>query len=207
MMHKNVIEEAILVLSKLPSFGPRSARRIVLHLLKNKEKVQTIIEALNNLKNQTGECKTCHNIISNEECKICANPLRDSTKLCILAEVDDMWNFEKAKTFNGLYHILGGSLSAISGVTPDKLTFQSLFERLKTGNFEEVIFANNLSPEGATTAFYIIEEIESLKRDGFISNDIKITELANGIPIGASLEYMDEGTIKAAFTSRKEITN
>lgn len=202
---KNIIEEVVTILSKLPAFGPRSARRVVLHLLKNKDSIEAITEGLINLKNQTEECKTCHNIVSHGSCEICTNESRDATKLCILAEVDDMWNFEKVKTYNGLYHILGGSLSAISGTTPEKLNLQSLFERLRQGNFEEIIFANNLSPDGATTAFYIIEEIESLKRAGFVLKDIKITELANGIPIGASLEYMDEGTIKAAFNLRRSI--
>lgn len=206
MSKKSVIEEAVFLFSKLPSFGPRSAKRVILFLLKNKEKIHNLSEALSDLKHNTFECKTCHNITCNEEgCEICINPIRDPSKLCILAEVDDMWNLERTGTFNGMYHILGGNLSAISGITPEKLNFQSLFERLKTGAFKEIIFANNFSPEGATTSFYIIEEIEALKKSGHVLCDIKITELANGIPIGANLEYMDEGTIRLAFESRKNI--
>jgi recombination protein RecR len=104
-----------------------------------------------------------------------------------------------------VYHCLGGSLSAVAGITPENLNLQSLFSRLSQGNFEEIIFANNLSVEGATTTFYILEEINQLKLAGVLKSDIKITELANGIPVGGSLEFMDEGTIKASFNSRKNI--
>ena len=122
-----------------------------------------------------------------------------------MEEVDDLWNFEKSGIFNGIYHCLGGSLSAIAGVTAEDLNIQSLFSRLATEQFDEIIFANNLSIEGATTTFYILEEIYELKEKGNLRQDLKITELANGIPVGGSLEFMDEGTIKASFNSRKTI--
>jgi recombination protein RecR len=151
-------------------------------------------------------CRECHNLSSFEICEICSNQSREHSKICVVSEVDDIWSIEKSSIFKGVYHCLGGSLSAVAGITPEKLNLASFFHRLESGKFDEIIFANNLSIEGATTVFYIIEEVENLKSRGILKEDIKITELANGIPIGASLEYMDEGTIKVAFNSRKSVS-
>lgn len=197
------IEKAIKYFSKLPGFGPRSARKIVLYFLKNKELIKSFVHNLHELETEVKICKVCHNISSFEICEICTNEKRERKKLCIVSEVDDIWNLEKTGIFDGIYHCLGGSLSAISGITPEKLNLSTLFNRLTIDDFEEIIFANNLSIEGATTVFYIIDEIKTLQSNGILKQDLKITELANGIPVGASLEYMDEGTIKIAFNSRK----
>jgi recombination protein RecR len=197
------IEKAMRYFSKLPGFGPRSARRIILHFLKNKEIIKLFVENLHTLERDVKVCNICFNISSFEICEICTDERRERLKLCIVSEVDDLWSIEKSNTYKGLYHCLGGSLSAVSGITPEKLKLNSLFERLVKNDFEEIIFANNLSIEGATTVFYIIDEVENLKLQGAIRKDLKITELANGIPLGASLEFMDEGTIKLAFSARK----
>jgi recombination protein RecR len=206
MIHNDHIEKAIRYFSKLPGFGPRSAKRVVLYFLKNKDTViNGFIDILKILEEKTTECQICHNITTEETCEICINSKRDNKVLCVVEEVDDLWNFEKSSVFNGLYHCLGGSLSAIEGITPEKLNIQSLRERLERGNFEEIIFANNLSVQGATTTFYIMEEIREMQQEGKLATDLKITELANGIPIGSSLEYIDEGTIKASFNLRRSI--
>jgi recombination protein RecR len=199
------ITKAIRYFSKLPGFGPRSAKKVVLHFLKNGHIIKEFIQNLQELQEQVKVCKECHNLSTFEVCEICSSHNREHSKICIVSEVDDIWSIEKSGIFKGVYHCLGGSLSAVSGITPEKLNLASLFHRLESGKFDEVIFANNLSVEGATTVFYIIDEIESLKSKGVLPEDIKITELANGIPIGASLEYMDEGTIKVAFNSRKTL--
>jgi recombination protein RecR len=204
-MNKDIIiENAIKYFSKLPGFGPRSARRTILYFLKNKDVVRHIIDNLEEIEEKVGLCEVCFNISTLNKCDICLDESRDKSKICIVAEVDDIWNIEKSGIFNGLYHALGGSLSAVSNITPDKLTFNSLFSRFASCNFEEIIFANNLSVEGATTVFYIMDEIKKLQNNGAMKY-IKITELANGIPMGASLEYMDEGTIEVAFKARKSI--
>jgi recombination protein RecR len=200
------IEKTIKYFAKIPGLGPRSAKRAVLHILKNKEVlVRGLIETLKDLEENIKECEICHNFTTLNVCEICSNQQREKNTLCIVEEVDDLWNFEKSGIFKGVYHCLGGSLSAVAGITPENLNLQSLFSRLSQGNFEEIIFANNLSVEGATTTFYILEEINQLKLAGVLKSDIKITELANGIPVGGSLEFMDEGTIKASFNSRKNI--
>lgn len=206
MTNNVLIEKAIKYFSKLPGFGPRSAKRTVLYFLKNKEQVvKGFIETLKALESETTSCKICHNITTSKTCDVCSNIKRDLTSLCVVEEVDDLWNFEKTGIFNGIYHCLGGSLSAISGVMPEHLNIQSLLARIADENFDEIIFANNLSVEGATTTFYILEEIYKMQTEGKVRPDLRITELANGIPIGGSLEYMDEGTIKIAFNSRKAI--
>lgn len=201
-----LIEKTIKYFSKLPGFGPRAARRLVLYFLKNKDTViGGFVEVLKLIEEKIKFCPKCHNITASNVCDICSNDKRNKTSLCIVSEVDDLWNFEKLNIFNGVYHCLGGSLSAISGITPEKLNIQSLLARLQKDVFEEIIFANNLSVEGATTTFYILEEIYNMQKAGLIGSNIKITELANGIPIGSSLEYMDEKTIKIAFDYRKDI--
>lgn len=204
MKNEPLIESAIRYFAKLPGFGPRSARKTMLYFLKNKDLIEDFVANLNQIKNQIKLCVECNNISIQETCDICLNPNREKNKICVVCDVDDIWSIEKSGTFKGLYHSLGGNLSAISGITPDKLNLQSLFSRLASNQFDEIIFANNTSIEGATTVFYIIDEIEKLQAQGTLK-EIKITELANGIPLGASLEYMDEGTIEAAFNSRKSI--
>ena len=190
--------ELINIFSKLPSLGPRSARRIVLYLLKNKEKIiPTLITTIENVKSELSYCHLCGNVDVINPCNICADDKRKNGKLCIVEDIGDLWAIEKSKAFNGTYHVLGGVLSAMDGVGPDQLNIVSLIKRLKSGSFKEVIIATNATTEGQITGQYIADECSKFQ--------ILITRLAQGIPIGGELDLLDYNTMSTAFTSRSEI--
>jgi recombination protein RecR len=183
--------------SKLPGLGPRSARRFVLHLLQNKDTLMSsLIDEMTLVKNQTKKCNICGNLDLTEICSICTDLKRDGKLLCIVEDVSDIWALERNNIFNGKYHILGGVLSAILGKTPSDLNIESLVERVKSGNIEEVIIAINPTIDGITTSYYLSEILQEF--------DVKISKLANGIPIGSELDYLDEGTINIAFKAREK---
>lgn len=204
----DIIEDAIKLFSKLPGSGPRSARRTILHLLKTQSKISDIIKSLAILQANVAICSTCSNISANKQCEICTSPIRNNAILCIVEDVDDLWNLERTKTYKGMYHVLGGKLSAVDNILPHNLNIDAILQRLSDSNsvFEEIIFANNLSPQSQTTVFYILEQIRDLQKSGKIKEDLKITELAHGIPIGSNFEYMDDGTILASFNSRRVVS-
>ena len=190
--------ELINIFSKLPSLGPRSARRIVLYLLKNKEKIiPTLITTIENVKSELSYCHLCGNVDVINPCNICADDKRKNGKLCIVEDIGDLWAIEKSKAFNGTYHVLGGVLSAMDGVGPDQLNIVSLLKRLESGSIKEVIIATNATTEGQITGQYIADEGAKFK--------ILITRLAQGIPIGGELDLLDYNTMSTAFTSRSEI--
>ena len=190
--------ELINIFSKLPSLGPRSARRIVLYLLKNKEKIiPTLMTTIENVKSELSYCHLCGNVDVINPCNICADDKRKNGKLCIVEDIGDLWAIEKSKAFNGTYHVLGGVLSAMDGVGPDQLNIVSLIKRLKSGSFKEVIIATNATTEGQITGQYIADECSKFQ--------ILITRLAQGIPIGGELDLLDYNTMSTAFTSRSEI--
>ena len=190
--------ELINIFSKLPSLGPRSARRIVLHLLKNKEKIiPSLVSTIENVKSELSYCNLCGNVDVVNPCNICANVKRQNGKLCIVEDIGDLWAIEKSKAFNGIYHVLGGVLSAMDGVGPDQLNIVSLLKRLESGSFKEVIIATNATTEGQITGQYIADECSKFQ--------ILITRLAQGIPIGGELDLLDYNTMSTAFTSRSEI--
>ena len=190
--------ELINIFSKLPSLGPRSARRIVLHLLKNKEKIiPSLVSTIENVKSELSYCNLCGNVDVINPCNICANVKRQNGKLCIVEDIGDLWAIEKSKAFNGIYHVLGGVLSAMDGVGPDQLNVVSLLKRLESGSFKEVIIATNATTEGQITGQYIADECSKFQ--------ILITRLAQGIPIGGELDLLDYNTMSTAFTSRSEI--
>ena len=190
--------ELINIFSKLPSLGPRSARRIVLHLLKNKEKIiPSLVSTIENVKSELSYCNLCGNVDVINPCNICANVKRKNGKLCIVEDIGDLWAIEKSKAFNGIYHVLGGVLSAMDGVGPDQLNIVSLLKRLESGSFKEVIIATNATTEGQITGQYIADECSKFQ--------ILITRLAQGIPIGGELDLLDYNTMSTAFTSRSEI--
>ena len=190
--------ELINIFSKLPSLGPRSARRIVLYLLKNKEKIiPTLITTIENVKSELSYCHLCGNVDVINPCNICADDKRKNGKLCIVEDIGDLWAIEKSKAFNGTYHVLGGVLSAMDGVGPDQLNIVSLLERLESGSVKEVIIATNATTEGQITGQYIADECSKFQ--------ILITRLAQGIPIGGELDLLDYNTMSTAFTSRSEI--
>lgn len=190
--------ELINIFSKLPSLGPRSARRIVLYLLKNKEKIiPSLITTIEKVKSELSYCHLCGNVDVINPCNICANDKRKNGKLCIVEDIGDLWAIEKSKAFNGTYHVLGGVLSAMDGVGPDQLNIVSLLKRIESGSIKEVIIATNATTEGQITGQYIADECSKFQ--------ILITRLAQGIPIGGELDLLDYNTMSTAFTSRSEI--
>ncbi len=190
--------ELINIFSKLPSLGPRSARRIVLYLLKNKEKIiPSLMTTIENVKSELSYCHLCGNVDVINPCNICADDKRKNGKLCIVEDIGDLWAIEKSKAFNGTYHVLGGVLSAMDGVGPDQLNVVSLLKRLESGSVKEVIIATNATTEGQITGQYIADECSKFQ--------ILITRLAQGIPVGGELDLLDYNTMSTAFTSRSEI--
>ena len=190
--------ELINIFSKLPSLGPRSARRIVLYILKNKEKIiPSLMTTIENVKSELSYCHLCGNVDVINPCSICANDKRKNGKVCIVEDIGDLWAIEKSKAFNGTYHVLGGVLSAMDGVGPDQLNIVSLLKRLESGSVKEVIIATNATTEGQITGQYIADECSKFQ--------ILITRLAQGIPIGGELDLLDYNTMSTAFTSRSEI--
>ena len=196
-MEKNFIDQLSKTISKLPGLGPRIAKRIVLQLANNKSKfLLPLIDGLQSLNDRVHKCKICGNLDEGEVCNICSNKRRDATLLCIVEEVADLWAIERAETYQGKYHVLGGKLSAISGTTIEDLNLDSLHARLQRGEVREIIIATSATIDGQTTAHFLTQD---LKECG-----AKITHLTYGIPLGSELDYLDEGTINIAFKTRSE---
>ncbi len=192
----NDIEKLIKIIAKLPSLGTRSARRIVLQLLKKRETLFfPLIDALNNVAENIKTCEVCGNYDTLSPCSICSSSSRDSSVLCVVQDVADLWAMERISLFKGKYHVLGGILSAIDGISAEDLNLESLFSRLEKENISEIILALPATIDGQITTNYILQRLKSY--------NIKITTLAQGIPMGAELDYMDEGTIQLALNSRK----
>ncbi|AHC39068.1 MULTISPECIES: recombination mediator RecR [Ehrlichia] len=189
------INKLISMFAKLPNFGPSSSRRIVLYLLRNKEEVMLpLASGIQDLAFQTKECPICFNIDIKAPCSICADVMRDRQLLCIVEELGDLWAFEKGKIYQGVYHVLGGTLSAIYGIGPDQLNLNSIVERIKKFDIKEVIIGIGNTMDGQVTTHYITQMIKEL--------GIKVTRLACGIPMGGEIDYLDEGTLSAALSSR-----
>ena len=194
-MSEQVLEKLIKKVAKLPGLGPRSSRRIVLHLLKDKETLLLpIIEDMSKVANNIKKCIECGNLDENDICQICKNSTRNQTLLCVVETVADLWALERSNVYNGKYHILGGVLSAIDGINPDQLNIDSLEKRLESNIFTEVIIAISATLDGQTTAHYLAERLGKL--------DIKITRLAHGLPVGGELDFLDDGTIAQALKAR-----
>ncbi|HEY5336628.1 MAG TPA: recombination mediator RecR, partial [Rhizomicrobium sp.] len=177
--------------------GPRSARRAALALLKKREVLlEPLGAAMRDAAAAIKTCEVCGNLDSVSPCSLCADPRRDAHVLCIVEDVADLWALERASVFRGKYHVLGGVLSALDGVTPEKLNVAPLIGRVKNG-VEEVILAMNATVEGQTTAHYLMDTLEP--------TGVKITRLAHGVPVGGELDYLDEGTLSHAFKARRAI--
>lgn len=189
------IERLIQLLSKLPGLGPRSARRAALALLKKRD---TLLEPLALSLREAADailtCEVCGNLDTSSPCAICSDGRRDPHLLCVVEDVADLWALERAGIFRGRYHVLGGALSALDGVTPERLNVGKLLERVKQ-NVDEVILAMNATVEGQTTAHYLMD----------LLGDMKVTRLAHGVPVGGELDYLDEGTLSAAFKARRAL--
>ncbi|HUE64805.1 MAG TPA: recombination mediator RecR [Rhizomicrobium sp.] len=189
------IERLIQLLSKLPGLGPRSARRAALALLKKRDTLlEPLADALREAADAILACEVCGNLDTQSPCAICSDPRRDPHILCVVEDVADLWALERASVFRGRYHVLGGALSALDGVTPERLNVANLLERVKQG-VDEVILAMNATVEGQTTAHYLMD----------ILGDMKVTRLAHGVPVGGELDYLDEGTLSAAFKARRAL--
>lgn len=196
-MQKTLIENLSRIISRLPGMGPRIAKRIILHVAANKEKIlQPLIENLQALRDKIHHCEICNNLDEGNVCAICLSQNRDRTLLCIVEEVADLWAIERAENYRGLYHVLGGKLSAMSGKTVEDLNIESLYLRLQNGEVEEVIIATSATIDGQTTAHFLAEGLKEF--------NLKITRLTHGIPVGSELDYLDEGTIAIAFKTRSE---
>jgi recombination protein RecR len=194
----NDLDKLINYISKLPGVGKRSAKRIALHLLKNKEGLMLPLSgSLKDTAESIKSCGECGNYDVSDPCNICTNAKRDKTTICIVENVSDLWAMDRGGIYNGLYHILGGVLSAIDGIGPDQLNIPKMIKRIKDNNIQEVIIATNATLEGQTTAHYISQNLQPL--------GIKVTRLGHGIPLGGELDYMDEGTISTALKSRKAL--
>ena len=192
------LSDLVNIFSKLPSLGPRSARRIVLHILKHKQSlIPQIINTMEKIKSELIFCKSCGNIDLTDPCNICKNGKRTEEKVCVVEDIADLWAIEKSNAFDGKYHVLGGVLSAIDGIGPSELNVNSLFNRLKNNIVKEVIIATNVTTEGQITGQYIADEC--------LKHGVLVTKLAQGIPIGGELEMLDYNTMSTAFTSRSEV--
>ena len=192
------IEKLIKIISKLPSLVTRSARRIVLQLIKKKDTVMLpLIETMQEVSENIKTCEICGNFDTTSPCAICSAENREKSLICVVQDVADLWAMERAGFYRGKYHVLGGILSALDGVTPEDLNIESLIERVKTGEILEVILALPATIDGQITSHYLISKLKDF--------GVKVSTLAQGIPMGAELDYMDEGTIQLALTSRKEL--
>ena len=190
------IERLVQLLSRLPGLGPRSARRAALALIKKKESLlQPLAAALEEAGRVIKPCTTCGNLDTSDPCGVCADPRRDSALICVVEDVADLWALERASVFRGRYHVLGGTLSALDGRGPDQLNIGALVERVKGGGVREVVLGLNATVEGQTTAHYVTDLIAPL--------GVSVTRLAHGVPVGGELDYLDEGTLAAAFAARR----
>ena len=192
------IERLIDLMAKLPGLGPRSARRAALQLVKRKERLLVPLAAsMAEVAEQVRTCQTCENITISDVCEICANPKRANGTLCVVEDVADLWAMERAAVFKGRYHVLGGVLSALDGITPETLRIPELAGRVAREEISEVILALNATIDGQTTAHVIADYLDG--------TGCEITSLAKGVPIGGELDYLDDGTISAALSARKAL--
>lgn len=192
------IERLIDLMAKLPGLGPRSARRAALALVKKRERLLVpLARAMAEVAEKVTTCRTCGNLASAPDCAICLDPRRDPSKLCVVEDVADLWALERSALFRGRYHVLGGVLSALDGVTPESLRIPELAARARDPQVTEVILAVGATIDGQTTAHVIADYLEDA--------GVEITSLAKGVPVGGELDYLDDGTISAALAARKAI--
>jgi len=191
------IDRLIQLLAKLPGLGPRSARRAALYLIKRREALLAPLAAAMAAAAETvRSCSECGNLDTVDPCAICADPRRDASLICVVEEVADLWALERSAAYRGRYHVLGGTLSALDGRTPDDLNISSLAGRAGAADVIEVILATSATVEGQTTAHYIADRLADC--------DVAVSGLAHGVPVGGELDYLDDGTLSAALRMRRE---
>lgn len=190
------IQALIGMMARLPGLGPRSARRIVLHLIRKRAgQMAQLSVLLDRVATHSRDCLICGNVTDRDQCAICTDPKRVTGEICVVEDVADLWALERGRAFRGRYHVLGGVLSALDEVGPDDLAIPSLVDRIGREGVKEVILALNATVEGQTTAHYIAEALEG--------TSVTVTGLAQGVPIGGELDYLDDGTISAALKARR----
>ncbi len=190
------IEKLIKLVAKLPALGTRSSRRIVLQLLKKRESLfLPLIDAMQQVAANVKTCDICGNYDTESPCSICSSQSRKDGVVCVVQDVADLWAMERVSMFKGKYHVLGGILSALDGISAEDLNIDKLFSRIEKENIKEIILALPATIDGQITTNYLLQQLKNY--------DIKVTTLAQGIPMGAELDYMDEGTIQLALNSRK----
>ncbi|MGD1926851.1 MAG: recombination mediator RecR [Paracoccaceae bacterium] len=192
------VERLIDLMAKLPGLGPRSARRAVLHLVKRKERLLAPLAAsMDEVVRTIRTCRICENVTTSETCEICEDPRRANGLIAVVQDVADLWAMERAAVFRGRYHVLGGLLSALDGITPETLRLPELAARVRQDEISEVILALSATIDGQTTAHVVAEYLDG--------TGCAVTSLAKGVPIGGELDYLDDGTISAALTARKAL--
>jgi recombination protein RecR len=192
------IETLVRLLARLPGLGPRSARRAALQLLKKREAtLLPLIDALSAAAEAVKTCHVCGNLDTRDPCAVCADDKRDRGLVCVVEDVADLWAIERTAGFKGVYHVLGGTLSALDGRGPNDLNLASLVERCAGGRVREVVLALNATVDGQTTAHYVADRLKT--------SGAEITRLAHGVPVGGELDYLDDGTLVAALRARRAV--
>ncbi|HBD90755.1 MAG TPA: recombination protein RecR [Gemmobacter sp.] len=192
------IEDLIGLMARLPGLGPRSARRAVLVLLKKRGPLMApLAQAMAHVALTARDCTICGNIGTEDICPICADPRRQTGEICVVQDVADLWAIERGGAFRGRYHVLGGTLSALDNIGPEELRIPLLLRRVREENLREVILALNATVDGQTTAHYIADVLEP--------TGVQLSSLAQGVPIGGELDYLDDGTIGAALKARRRV--
>ena len=194
----NEIEALIAQVGRLPGLGPRSARRLVLHLIQRRDQsLRPLLGALERVALSAQSCASCGNISTAPICPICTDPKRATGEICVVEDVADLWAMERGGAFRGRYHVLGGTLSALDAVGPEDLRIPELVRRVRNENVSEVILALSATVDGQTTAHYIADALSGL--------EVQVTALAQGVPMGGELDFLDDGTIGAALKARKAL--
>jgi recombination protein RecR len=198
MSFESPLDQLIRRLARLPGFGSRSARRAVLHLMKNRDSLMLpLAEEMLNVGHKVRSCTECGNFDIENLCRICRSSDRDVSRICVVEDVADLWAMERAGVFTGRYHVLGGVLSAIDGIGPDALRIEYLTKKASDDQVKEVILATSATVDGQTTSHYIAEKL--------VSTQVMITRLAHGVPVGGELDYLDDGTLAQAMRARRAI--
>ena len=197
-MAVNAIDRLVQLFSRLPGLGPRSARRAVLFLIKRRESLMLpLAQGLRDTADAIKSCETCGNIDVNDPCLVCTDLRRDDTIICVVEDVADLWALERTSSYNGLYHVLGGTLSALDGVGPEDLSISGLITRADLDKVVEIILATSATVDGQTTAHYVAERLEGC--------EVIVSRLAHGVPVGGELDYLDDGTLSAALKARRAV--
>jgi recombination protein RecR len=197
-MYEGAIQDLIDALGHLPGIGPKSAQRIAFHILQSEpETAASLVDAIRTVKERVRFCTECGNVSEEEQCRICRDPRRDNTAICVVEESKDVIAIERTREFRGKYHVLGGAISPIDGIGPDQLRIRELMDRLADSPVTEIILATDPNLEGEATATYLARLLKPL--------GLKVSRLASGLPVGGDLEYADEVTLGRAFEGRRRV--